>query len=436
MATEAAPRHVAVIGAGIVGVATAIRLRGEGVAVTLIDRSGPGAGASFGNGGVLASCAVVPVTTPGLIAKAPRMLLDPDQPLFLRWSYLPRLAPWLARYLRHCDAAQVRRISRALAGLIGDSLADHQALSAGTPAARYVVESDYLYLYRDRRAFEADAFAWGLRRDAGFAWEELEDAAPRAYDPAFAPDLRFAARMGGHGRISDPGAYVRALADHATALGARLVRAEVTDVARDGDRLTGLRLVADGREETLRCDAAVLAAGAWSKRLARAMGVDAPLESERGYHLDLWKPSIRLRAPVMIAAGKFVATPMEGRMRLAGVVEFGGLEAPPSRAPFDLLLRQAVRAFPGLAWAEAREWMGHRPAPADSIPLIGPAPLKGAWMGFGHHHVGLTGGPRTGLWLARMIAGRAPNIDLAPFAPARFQSRAQIARKRRQGSMT
>jgi D-amino-acid dehydrogenase len=421
--TAQAPQHVAIIGAGVVGVATAIRLRGEGIAVTLIDRAGPGEGASFGNGGVLASCAVVPVTTPGLLAKAPRMLLDPDQPLFLRWPYLPRLAPWLVRYLRHCDAEQTRRISVALAALIGDSLADHQALVAGTGAERFIVPSDYLYVYRDRAAFAADAFGWSLRREAGFVWDELDAPALHAAEPAVSPDHRFAARLGGHGRIADPGAYVRALADHAVALGARLIRAEVEDVVRDGDRLTGLRLRADNRAETLACDAAVLAAGAWSKRLARAMGVDAPLESERGYHLELWNPSVTPRAPLMIAAGKFVATPMKGRLRLAGVVEFGGLDAPPSRAPFDLLLRQARRAFPGLTWAETREWMGHRPAPADSIPLIGPAPLKGAWMGFGHHHVGLTGGPRTGAWLSAMIAGRSPNIDLAPYAPARFQSR-------------
>ena len=161
--------------------------------------------------------------------------------------------------------------------------------------------------------------------------------------------------------------------------------------------------------------------GSWSKPLARKLGLDIPLESERGYHLELVEPIRMPSAPVMIASGKFVATPMDGRLRLAGIVEFGGLDAPPSRAPFELLERNIRAAMPGLTWKDRREWMGHRPAPADSIPVIGEAPgVGGAFLGFGHHHVGLTGGPKTGRLLAQLVCGRAPNIDLAPYAPNRF----------------
>mgnify|MGYP005839761241 CR=1 FL=1 len=410
-------RHAIVIGAGIVGVATALSLLREGLEVTLIDRAGPGEGASFGNGGVLASSAVVPVTVPGLLLKAPRMLLDPGQPLFLRWRYLPRLLPWLIRYLRHANARDTRRIADALTPIIGDSLADHQALAAGSPAARWIVPSDYLYIYNDRSDFEADAFGWKIRRAHGFAWEEMDGAALRAYDPVFAPEFGFALRLPGHGRIADPGRYVKDLAAEAQARGARLLTAEVTDIAHENGRVTGVR--AGG--ETLPCDAVALCAGAWSGPLARKLGVMVPLESERGYHLELVAPSFMPRAPVMIAAGKFVATPMDGRLRLAGVLEFGGLDAPASTAPIELLKRNAREAFPGLSWRETRDWMGHRPAPADSIPLIGAAPgMSGAYLGFGHHHVGLTGGPKTGRLLAQVIAGRPPNIDLSPYSPARF----------------
>lgn len=429
-APEGGPRRVAVIGAGIVGVALALGLRRDGREVTLIDRAGPGEGASYGNGGVLAACSIVPVTVPGLIAKAPRMLLDPKQPLFLRWAHLPRLAPWLARYLRHATAAEAKRIAAALDPLLHDALEAHRALSAGTPAARYVAPSDYAFLYRDRAAFEADAFAWGVRRAHGWRWETLEGAALRDWDPIFAPSLGFAAKLGGHGRISDPGAYVKALAAAFEAEGGRLIRAEVEDVAVEGGRVAGVR--AGG--ETLACDAVALCAGAWSGRLARRLGLAVPLESERGYHLELVEPSAMPRAPVMIAAGKFVATPMEGRLRLAGIVEFGGLDAPASPAPAALLRAHARAAFPGLSWREERAWMGHRPAPSDSIPLIGAVPgVRGAWLGFGHHHVGLTGGPRTGRLLADLIAGRRPNIALAPYDPARFHGRARANAPARQG---
>jgi D-amino-acid dehydrogenase len=174
--------------------------------------------------------------------------------------------------------------------------------------------------------------------------------------------------------------------------------------------------------ETIPCSAAIVAAGAWSGPLAKALGLNVPLESERGYHIDLWGANKTPRSPVMIVSGRFVVTPMHERLRLAGIVEFGGLEAGPSRAPFALLLRQIRAAMPGIAWEEATEWMGHRPAIADSIPLIGEAPgLGGAYLGFGHHHIGLTGGPKTGRLLAQLISGQRPNIDLAPYAPSRFQ---------------
>ncbi|MEL6793477.1 MAG: FAD-dependent oxidoreductase, partial [Pseudomonadota bacterium] len=394
-------------------------LRREGVDVTLIDREGPAAGTSYGNAGVLASCSMVPVTGPGLIAKAPKMLMDPMQPLFLRWGYLPRLLPWLTKYLSYANEADTRRIGAAVAGVVGDSLAEHQALAAGTDAAKYVVESDYTFAYADRAAFEADWLAWDIRREAGVEWTEMEGAAFQDYDPVVPADFGYGVACGDHGRISDPGAYVKALAAAAEALGARFAKGAVEDIARENGAVTGIRVAG----ETIACDRVVIATGVWSGALTRKLGLKIPLEAERGYHIELWEPSFAPSQPLMIASGKFVMTPMDGRLRLAGMVEFGGLERSPQRAPFDLLRRNIKAAFPTLTWSEETEWMGHRPAPADSIPVIGEAPgLKGAWMGFGHHHIGLTGGPKTGRLLAQMIAGRTPNIDMSVYAPSRYAS--------------
>lgn len=410
-------RHIVIIGAGIVGVSTALRLLTDGHRVTLVDRAGPASGTSYGNGGVLASSGIVPVTTPGLIRKAPGMLMDRDQPLFLRWGYLPRLLPWLVKYLRHANAADARRIAAALKDIVGDSYSEHLSLAAGTPAMRYLTPGDYVFVYRDRAHYAADAFGWEIRRQHGYAFEELEGEAFRAYDPSFAPDLGFAVRLGDHGRITDPGAYVQALAAEAEARGARLIQGQAEDIAREGGTVTGVRIGA----ETLPCDAVLLATGVWSGPLCAKLGLTVPLESERGYHLEFYDPSITPRSPVMVAGGKFVITPMEGRLRAAGIVEFGGLDAAPAPAPFALLKRQVQAALPGLTYSRTEEWMGHRPAPSDSIPVIGEIPgTKGAFTGFGHHHIGLTGGPKTGRLLAQMISGRPANIDLTAYDPARF----------------
>ena len=185
----------------------------------------------------------------------------------------------------------------------------------------------------------------------------------------------------------------------------------------ENGRTTGVR--AGG--ETIPADAVIIAAGAWSAALARSLRVNVAMESERGYHLDLFEPSAMPRAPIMVSAGKFVVTPMVGRIRIAGLLEFGGLEAPPNPKAFAHLQRLAKAAMPRLNWRDTREWMGHRPSPADSIPLIGEVPgAKGVFMAFGHHHVGLTGGPKTGRIVADLIGGRRSNIDLAPYRPDRF----------------
>jgi D-amino-acid dehydrogenase len=408
-------KTVAIVGAGIVGVSTAIWLQRAGVNVILIDRAGPGEGTSYGNAGILASSSIVPVTVPGLLRKAPGMLLSRDQPLFLKWGYLPRLMPWLIKYLRNANAADATRIAGALYGVLGDSLADHQALADGTRADRYIHATDYMYGYGSRAGYEADKFTWDLRRKYGFEWGEIDDFP--SFDPAFSPKIGFAINMLNHGMIRSPGDYVKALAAHAEAQGAKMIKADVTDVVREGARVTGVR--ASG--ETIYCDAMVLATGVWSKALSAKLGMSVPLEAERGYHVEIWEPNITPKHPIMIASGKFVVTPMEGRLRMAGVVEFGGLDAPPSEAPFQLLKRQAMAAMPGLEWKNEERWMGHRPAPTDSIPLIGAVPgVEGAFMGFGHQHVGLTGGPKTGRMLAQLITGQKTNMDMTPYDPARF----------------
>jgi D-amino-acid dehydrogenase len=212
---------------------------------------------------------------------------------------------------------------------------------------------------------------------------------------------------------------VKDLAAHVEKQGGSLIKAEVTDVIHENGHATGV-LTKDG--QTLSGDAVVVALGAWSGPLTKKLGIDVPMESERGYHVELYEPSFTPTTPTMITTGKFLMTPMEGRLRLAGVVEFGGLDAPPSRGPFDLLRRNIQEALPGLTWKEEKEWMGHRPAPADSIPIIGETPeVKSAYLGFGHHHVGMTGGPKTGRLLAQVIQGRTPNVDMTPYSPARFK---------------
>ena len=409
-------KHVVVIGAGIVGAASAIWLRRAGAKVTLIDKGAPGMGASFGNGCILASSAIVPVTGPGLIRKAPFYLANPNFPLFMRWRYLPKLAPWLLRYMSHANEGEARRISQGLAVIVGDSLEQHQALTAGTRAEKWVRPSDYSFVYKDRAAFEADAFAWQLRREAGFEPELVEGPEVWEREPILSRDLTLMAVMKDHGFILNPADYVRDLVALLEEMGGRFVQAEVKGFELSGGRIGAV----DTDQGRVACDRAVVSAGVWSKSLMAKLGLAVPLEAERGYHIVFRSPSRTVNNPMMLTSGKFVATAMDQGLRCAGVVEFGGLSEKRSKAPLRLLRRGAAQAFPGLEAESEEEWLGFRPAPSDSLPLIGQIAGTGVYAAFGHHHVGLTGGAKTGRLVADLIAGVTPNADLRPFDPMRF----------------
>ncbi len=409
-------QHVIVIGAGIVGASTALWLLRAGQRVTVIDRAGWGAGTSHGNGGVLAAAAMLPVTGPGLVRKAPAMVLDPNYPLFLRWGYLPRLLPWLRKYLSHANDVDTRRIAEGLAPIVSDTVTQHHALAEGTAAADWLENSDYSYAYATRAAFEADAYAWGLRAQHGFVPEIREGDAAHAYVPNLARDITCVATLKDHGYVRDPGGYVRALGQEIQANGGTFVQADVTDfdIAEDTFRAVVTN------QGSFAGDAAVLTAGVWSKPLMRRLGINVPLESEGGYHIVFRGAKDGPDHPMMLASGKFVATPMDEGVRCAGILEFGGLEAGPSKAPFDFLRRHTKAAFPNMTWKDEVEWHGHRPAPADSLPLIGEVRKSRIFTGFGHHHIGLTGGPKTGRLLSQLITGTMPNLDMTPYAPTRF----------------
>lgn len=411
--------RVIVVGGGMVGISTAIWLQREGQVVTLIDKGTPEDRASYGNAGMLASASVLPVTMPGLLGKIPKLVLKRSEPLYLRWSYLPRMMPWAMRYLSHANAADVRRIAGALEPIIGNSLEDHLALTQGTEARRFIRPCDFAVLYKDAQAFKGDALGWQIRKDLGFDWSEHRGADRSSYDPIFSDDLSYLAALSNHGQITDPGAYLAALRDHFEQQGGQILTQEVQDITQSDGRATGV-VIPSGQ---ISAAAVVITAGAWSPLLTKKLGVNIPVEAESGYHLEFWDPSITPRMPTLVPSVKLLFSPMEGRLRAAGAVEFGGLSNTGRKMVFDMLRKAVKQVLPDLTYSRETQWMGHRPAPTDSVPIIDQLPdVKGVFLGFGHQHVGLTGSARTGQILAQMVSGKTPNIDLSPYSVGRFTS--------------
>jgi len=417
--TAANPKHVVIIGAGIVGVSTATWLQRAGHRVTIIDREGPAAGTSYGNAGILAAIAIVPVPVPGITKKAPGMLLDKNSPLFMRWSYFPKLIPFLFKFLGNAKHEKVTEISTSLSTLLSDCAEQHASLAKGTSAEKFVKQGDYLFGYADKAAFDADAYGWGIRKKNNHPFEEMTGEELGEYDPTLKGLFGHAVKCPQHGHITDPGAYVKALAEDFVKNGGTIKIADVLDIAIEAEQASGVQ-TSNGFVEA---DDVVMATGVWSGPLADKLGLSVPLEAERGYHIEFINPSIKPKAPIMVASGKYVMTPMEGRLRCAGIVEFGGLSEEKSKAALDLLKRQTLKLLPDLTYDRIEEWMGFRPSTSDSLPLIGAVNnAKNVWSAFGHQHIGLSAGPKTGRWIAQMISGQMPNEDLTPFAPNRFQS--------------
>ena len=405
-----------VIGAGICGVSTAIWLQRAGHKVILMDKGLPGMGASYGNAGLLAQWAVAPVTSPTLLRDAPKYLLNPNSPLFMKWGYLPKLLPWLVKYAAHCTDAATRRIVEHQIPLICDAVDQHKSLVRGTDLERWVSDSKFSYAYTSKAHFEADAYSWGLKKMAGFEPTVLTGRAVQDAEPILGPAVQCLAVLEGQGHIVNPGQYITELAAYFTRQGGTFVQAEVRDLHKQDGRISHI----ETDQGTFACSRAVITAGIWSKDLMKKLGLKVPLETERGYHVIFENPSEMPRDPMMIASGKFAVNPMEMGLRCAGTVELGDHHAGPSKAPLRLLMRNAKKIFPNLTYSGTQEWMGFRPSTPDSLPLIGEIGTTGIYTGVGHQHVGLTAGPKTGRLIAQMMEGATPNIDMAPYAPARY----------------
>jgi D-amino-acid dehydrogenase len=416
--TEAgASRRAVVVGAGVVGVCTALYLQREGFEVTVLDPDPPGEGASQGNAGVIALGAVLPVAMPGTLIKVPGMLLDPLAPLSVRWSYMPRLTPWLMRFVLASLPHRVEEISAALAALSLPALAAYEPLLEGAGAGDLVQRTGLIDIYDSARSFAAARSENDLRRRRGVRLDDMGDAELRQLAPALAHKIRHGVFVPDTAITVNPLRLTQALAADFERRGGRILR----------ERASGFHMASAGVERVVTdrdehpADIVVVAAGAFSRPLAAQLGSRVPLDTERGYHVMLPEPGVELRLPIQSHDRAFVITPMEHGIRVAGTVELGGLKAPPNYARADVLLRHAKDLLPGLNDAGAVRWMGFRPSLPDSLPVLGRVPgCDNAYLNFGHGHLGLTLAAISGRQIAALAAGRDAEVDMTPYRPDRF----------------
>ena len=405
---------IAILGAGVIGLAIAERLIADGREVVLIDPDEPGMGASYGNAGTIADYAVMPVGTPDVLRNLPSLLFDRNSPLSILRGALPSLAPWLLRFAAQSLPEAARRNGTAIARLLAGSSAGWEDLAMRLGASGLVQKRGCLYMYETAAGYRAAGADMAGRRGHGISVDLIGPAELAAMEPglpsvaggaAFFPDAVF---------LSDPGAMVRRLADTVSRK-ARIIRARATAVIRQIDGV-----IVEGPGLRLHARRVIIAAGAHSRGLARSAGDRVPLDTERGYHVEWDMTQPRLSRPVCPTSRGFYLCPMTGRLRVAGTVELGGLTAPPSPHRIAKLVEGARAIFPDLGEPD-RTWMGFRPSMPDSLPVIGPSRGGGEVIhAFGHGHLGLTLAPITARLVAALIGGRQPELDLSPYLPTRF----------------
>jgi D-amino-acid dehydrogenase len=409
--------HCVVIGAGTVGVSCAWHLQRRGVQVTLIDSELPGQSTSFGNAGCISKTSVFPFSHPGVIRKLPGWLLDPGGPVRIRWSQLPRVAPWLYRFWRAGSRRRVAEIVAAQLSLMEHVVSDFDEILAATESEHLRAAHGMILLYDSEDGFAADAWKYRERDRHGLSWRRLERDELTELEPRVRLGKGVALFEPLWQHVTDPGGMTARFADAAIGRGARWLRDRVKVVTTDA---SGVKVeTVSGR--SLRADRLILATGVWSNHLLRPLGFKVPLMPKRGYHTMFAQPAIELSRPVMSASRHVLLTPMASGLRISGTAEFAALDTPPDYTRARALVDVARQFVPDLGGSGVTEWMGQRPMTPDSLPVLGPLPgRENVVCAFGHGHYGLTQGPTTGKLIARMVFGEDLGIDPAPFSITRF----------------
>ena len=409
-------RKITIVGAGIMGISSALNLIRRGCDVTIIEKEIDGEPASFGNASWLSAPSVTPVLTPGAIYKIPKMLFSSKGPLFLKFPGVIKILPWLLKYLTYSTEEKVKHISKYLAPLLANSTDEHKKLAKGTNALQWIKDAPYLYLYKNKNDYNKDSFIWNIRKSYGFNLIEVQSNELHELVPGLSEEYTFAIKIENQGYIVNSKNYLKDLLEGFKNLGGKIIEEEVKDIISDE---INIKIKTNKNEYT--SDDVVIAAGVFSDTLSKKFGANVPLQSERGYHLELRKTNVELKYPLFNGYLKLAIAPKPSGIRFAGLIEFGSLNSKPNPKAYDLLMRNAQSMFPGISYGEKSEWSGHRPATIDSLPLIGKSSIdEKVFFAYGHHHIGLTAGPKTGELLAKSILRDNDQVDLSPYSPNRY----------------
>jgi len=415
---------VAVIGGGVIGINTAYQLQKRGYSVTVFEPNGLGQGASFGNAGHFATEQIFSLADPSLIAQLPKMLLDPLGPFRIKTSYFPTVLPWFIRFMIQMGKSTRLQNSQAIERLNKQAIPSWQSLVDELGCQHLMTCNGSLLTFEHIDEILIKQ-TMAMYQERGVGIEYLEQEALKIMAPQLSNNVKGALFFTDVGHTINPLALCEAVGQGFVKLGGQIVTEHVNVITDDP------RPIISTEQQDKAFDKVVVCAGAFSKSLTKNLGYNVPLESERGYHLML-PFKVNFTCPIASDDRKFIMTPMEDGLRLAGTVEFGGINGKPNYQRSDMLLTHAKAMIseeqcPELAaltleqLSEQARWMGRRPSMPDSLPVIDRSPHNSSvYFNFGHQHLGLTWGAVSGELIAQLMAGETPTINVTPYRISRF----------------
>jgi D-amino-acid dehydrogenase len=407
----------AVIGAGIIGTTLAYALRKRGRDVVLIERDAPGKGASYGNMASIAVTEFMPASRPSVWKQIPGWMLDPEGPVRVRPAYMPKLTPWFLRFSAASRPSKLRELEAEGAALCQRVHEDLLPLLKETGLEGELSQEGSLSLYTDEAEFKADREHIEILERFGFPHEVIGRQAIKALEPELSDKIGLAVLFPQNQSMKNPYQLVVKLAERFTALGGKIEQGEVVGFER-GEGMRAV-LLKDGRR--IAAHEVVVAAGVYSAKLAKMLGEPIPLETERGYHTQIMKPGISMKHSIIWPARAFMVTPTAGGIRVGGTVEMAGIDAAPDYRRSRVTVKRAKDALPNLHCEDFTEWMGHRPAFPDTVPVMSAsAKTKGLFYATGHGHLGLTYAATNARLMADLVTGAKPPIDMKPYRVDRF----------------
>ena len=405
---------VGIVGAGIQGVCNALFLQKKGFQVTLFDRDEPGNSASYGNAGHFSPYASIPINRPDILADVPSMLLSSRGPLALKWGYVPKMIPWLLKFISNCRRDRMLHTAKYMHQILDIAIPAFDELFEDVDISGLVENNGILYFWNDQNLKSRD-LEIKIRDELGVKQQLVTPKEIHDLEPNIKPVY--------HGGVYYD--YAR----HARNPKKILIKLFENFIQREGKflKLNVKDLNFDEKKPVIRSDTqrfvfdkVVIACGAFSKTFTDKLHENIPLDTERGYHIHFKNFDHLIKRPIIYLNRGFGMTPMEQGLRVVGTVEFGGLENPLSKSRIKNLIENAKDLLDGLPDHED-EWLGFRPTLPDFLPVIGPSKnYDNVFYSFGHHHLGWTLGAISGKIISKMISNEKTNLDLKPYSSLRF----------------